>query len=249
MPRVEGRCDLRIALLEDDPSQAQLYVSWLEGGGHLCAHFASGKGFIKNVGRESYDLIVLDWGVPDLSGEEVLEWIRKNVKNPVPVMFVTARDEEKDIVTALEKGADDYLVKPVRKLEMLARVHALDRRAKQDFVKNETIEFEPFVIDTRERKIRREGKEIELTLKEFDLSVFMFRNVGQLLSRGHILESIWGRNPDLNTRTVDTHVSRIRNKLGLMPEQGFKLSSVYFYGYRLERVSPTSATPTPTPTP
>jgi two-component system, OmpR family, response regulator RegX3 len=189
------------------------------------------------MGRESYDLILLDWGIPDISGEEVLEWIRKNVKNPVPVMFVTARDEETDIVTALQKGADDYLVKPVRKLELLARVHALDRRAKKEFSSNEVLDFEPFQIDSRERKIRRSGDEIELTLKEFDLAVFMFRHMGQLLSRGHILESIWGRNPDLNTRTVDTHVSRIRNKLALTPENGYKLSSVYFYGYRLEKLS------------
>jgi DNA-binding response OmpR family regulator len=77
-----------------------------------------------------------------------------------------------------------------------------------------------------------------MTLKEFDLTVFLFRHIGQLLSRGHILESIWGRNPDLNTRTVDTHISRIRNKLGLTPESGLRLSSVYFYGYRLERITP-----------
>lgn len=230
---------MRIALLEDDESQATLYSSWLEGAGHMCARFAAGKAFIKNIGRESYDLILLDWGVPDVSGDEVLEWIRKNVKNPVPVMFVTARDEETDIVTALEKGADDYLVKPVRKLEMLARVHALDRRAKKEFATTEMLEFEPFTVDAKDRKIRRGDQEIDLTLKEFDLALFMFRHMGQLLSRGHILESIWGRSPDLNTRTVDTHVSRIRNKLGLSPEYGFKLSSVYFYGYRLERLAPT----------
>ncbi len=232
---------MRIALLEDDESQAALYASWIESAGHVCARFSTGKSLIKNIGRESYDLIVLDWGVPDVSGEEVLEWVRKNVKHPVPVMFVTARDEEKDIVTALEKGADDYLVKPVRKLELLARLHALDRRAKQDFIKTEILEFEPFTIDTRDRKIRRLGQEVDLTLKEFDLAVFMFRHMGQLLSRGHILESIWGRNPDLNTRTVDTHVSRIRNKVGLTPENGYRLSSVYFYGYRLERIAAASA--------
>jgi two-component system, OmpR family, response regulator RegX3 len=231
---------LRIALLEDDKSQADLFKTWLEGAGHVCTDFAAGKSFIKHIGRESYDVIILDWGVPDVSGEEVLEWIRKHVNHPVPVMFVTARDEEKDIVTALEKGADDYLVKPVRKMEMLARINALERRAKKEFSKTEILEFEPFVIDTRARKIKRGDKELELTLKEFDLSVFLFRHLGQLLSRGHILESIWGRSPDLNTRTVDTHISRIRNKLDLQPESGYRLSSVYFYGYRLERIGPSS---------
>jgi len=154
------------------------------------------------------------------------------------VMFITARTEEDDIVTALQKGADDYLAKPVRKMEVLARVNALERRSKKEFQQRELIEVEPYAIDVAQRKIRRNGVEIELTLEEFDLALFLFRHIGQLLSRGHILESIWGRNPDLNTRTVDTHVSRIRNKLELTAENGLRLSSVYFYGYRLERVTP-----------
>ena len=91
------------------------------------------------------------------------------------------------------------------------------------------------MIDVKTRKISRGDKIFDLTIKEFDLSLFLFKHLGQLLSRGHILESIWGRSPELNTRTVDTHMSRIRNKLELSQESGFKLSSVYFYGYRLER--------------
>jgi len=228
---------MRIALLEDDPNQSDLLKLWLEEAGHLCTSIANGKAFTKHISRESYDLFVLDWGVPDMSGEEVLEWIRKNVSSPIPVMFITARNDEEDIVTALEKGADDYLTKPVRKMEVIARVNALERRSKQDFTQREKIEVEPYTIDVAQRKIRRAGVDIELTLKEFDLALFLFRHIGQLLSRGHILESIWGRNPDLNTRTVDTHVSRIRNKLELTPENGLRLSSVYFYGYRLERVT------------
>ena len=153
-------------------------------------------------------------------------------------MFVTARDEEQDIVTALENGADDYLVKPVRKMELIARINALERRAKQDFIQKEKLDFNPFVIDVKTRQVSRESKGIDLTIKEFDLTLFLFRHLGQLLSRGHILESIWGRSPELNTRTVDTHVSRIRNKLDLGQASGYRLSSVYFYGYRLERIVP-----------
>ncbi len=227
---------MRIALLEDDENQSDLYKAWIEDAGHVCSPFASGKAFIKHIGRESYDLILLDWGIPDITGAEVLVWIRSNVQTPVPVMFVTARDEEQDIVTALESGADDYLVKPVRKMELIARINALERRAKQDFLQKDKLEFNPYVIDVKSRTISRDGKAIDLTIKEFDLTLFLFRHVGQLLSRGHILESIWGRSPELNTRTVDTHASRIRNKLDLNPTSGFKLSSVYFYGYRLERI-------------
>ncbi|MEO6023018.1 MAG: response regulator transcription factor [Burkholderiales bacterium] len=228
---------MRIALLEDDKSQSDLYKAWLEEAGHVCSPFAAGKAFIKHIGRESYDLIILDWGIPDITGHEVLVWIRSHIQTPVPVMFVTARDEEQDIVSALESGADDYLVKPVRKMELIARINALERRAKQEFTLKERLDFDPFTIDTKSRKISRSEKAIDLTIKEFDLTLFLFRHLGQLLSRGHILESIWGRSQELNTRTVDTHVSRIRNKLELSQESGFKLSSVYFYGYRLERVA------------
>ena len=227
---------MRIALLEDDENQSDLYKTWIEDAGHICTPFAAGKAFIKHIGRESYDLILLDWGIPDISGAEVLVWIRSNIQTPVPVMFVTARDEEQDIVTALESGADDYLVKPVRKMELIARINALERRAKQDFLHKDKLEFNPYVIDVQSRTISREGKSIDLTIKEFDFTLFLFRHLGQLLSRGHILESIWGRSPELNTRTVDTHASRIRSKLDLSLTSGFKLSSVYFYGYRLERV-------------
>ncbi len=228
---------MRVALLEDDKEQSAVVVRWLEKAGHTCAVFADGKSFMRNLSRESYDLLMLDWGIPDVPGDQVLEWIRKNVQAPVPIMFITARSDEKDIVSALERGADDYLVKPVRQMEMLARLHALERRARNEFIAKEIIELEPFVIKLGERKLYREGVEIDLTHKEFDLAVFLFRHIGQLLSRGHILESVWGRNPDINTRTVDTHISRIRAKLALSNESPLRLSSVYFYGYRLERAA------------
>jgi len=228
---------MRIALLEDDPDQAALVRLWLEEDGHLVTTLADGKAFLKHVARESYDLFLLDWNTPHMSGDQVLEWVRANIQAPVPVMFMTARSDEQDIVTALQKGADDYLTKPLRKFELVARVNALERRSRLEYQQKEILEVDQIRIDVAQRKVRCGDREVELTLKEFDLTLFLFRHLGQLLSRGHILESIWGRSPDLNTRTVDTHISRIRNKLGLTPESGLRLSSVYFYGYRLERVS------------
>ena len=94
-----------------------------------------------------------------------------------------------------------------------------------------------FDVDVDRRVVTRHGAEMDLTQKDFDLAVFLFRNVGNLVSRGHILESVWGRTSDLNTRTVDTHVSRLRSKLGLVPENGWKLTAVYQHGYRLEQVA------------
>jgi DNA-binding response OmpR family regulator len=155
----------------------------------------------------------------------------------VPILFVTVRDSEQDIVFALENGADDYMIKPARQKELTARVHALLRRAypRED---ESRLSFPPFEIDTKRSEIRRDGTKIELTPKEYDLAVILFRNIGRLMSRGHLQESVWGRSGDLATRTVDTHVSQVRKKLDLRPETGFRVVPVYNYGYRLEQCGP-----------
>ena len=228
---------MRIALLEDDPCQTDLVKLWLHEAGHSCHAFDRSKDFMRTLSRDSFDLLLIDWELPDVNGDIVLEWVRVNVHENVPVLFATARDREDDIVRVLRAGADDYLVKPLRKNELLARIEALGRRSKPNTAKSETLSIEEFEVDLGRRAIRRAGNEVELTQKDFDLAVFFFRNLGNLVSRGHILETVWGRNPDLNTRTVDTHVSRLRFKLGLVPENGWRLTAVYQHGYRLEKYS------------
>jgi len=227
---------VRIAILEDDPDQLALLRRWLADSGHDVHGYSTGREAMKHAGRESFDLFILDWQVPDLSGAEVLAWLRENVSRTVPVLFVTVRDSEDDIVFALEKGADDYMVKPARRQEMLARVNALLRRA---YPREEQthLSFPPFEIDTQRGEIQRNGTRIELTPKEFELAVVLFRNIGRLMSRGHLQESVWGRSGDLATRTVDTHVSQVRKKLDLRPENGFRVAPIYNYGYRLEQIS------------
>ena len=224
---------MRVAILEDDAEQADLIQSHLTGAGHNCEVFGSGKALIVAAGRESFDLFLLDWQLPGLSGEEVLRWVREHVGAAVPAMFVTNRDSEKDIVSALEQGADDYMKKPVTRAELLARVSALLRRAYPQ--KNaESLTIEGYNFDLKHRTLTLGGSLVDLTQKEFDLAVFMFQNLGRLLSRGHILGAVWGRAVEVPSRTMDTHVSRIRTKLNLRPESGFKLTPVYNYGYRLE---------------
>jgi DNA-binding response OmpR family regulator len=229
---------MRIAIVEDDVSQADLVRIWLVGAGHACHTFTRGREFMRVMARDSFDLIVLDWELPDVNGDAILAWVRANVREPVPVLFTTARDAETDIVQALKAGADDYLVKPLRKQELLARVEALGRRARPKPRTAEHLKLGEFEVDIDRRVVKRHGAEVDLTQKDFDLAVFLFRNVGNLVSRGHILESVWGRTSDLNTRTVDTHVSRLRSKLRLTAENGWKLSAVYQHGYRLEQVTP-----------
>lgn len=208
---------------------------WLEAAGHVCVHFARGEKFLRAVSSDSFDLLVLDWLLPDINGDEVLGHVRERLDWRIPVIFITVRDSEQDIVYALERGADDYMIKPVKSLEMLARITALGRRAGVQSAQDKVFDVGDYSVDTVRRAITRAGEAFELTHKEFDLAAFLLKNVGRLISRKHIMESVWGQRADLNTRTVDTHMSRIRNKLGLSPEQGWRLSAVYQHGYRLER--------------
>ena len=227
---------MRISILEDDPDQLALLKRWLSDDGHDVHGYTTGRDAMKHAGRESFDLFVLDWQVPDVSGADVLMWLRTNVSKTVPVLFVTVRDSEQDIVFALENGADDYMVKPARRQELLARVHALLRRA-YPREEEKRLSFPPFEIDVARGEVRRNGEKVELTPKEFELTVVLFRNVGRLLSRGHLQEAVWGRSGDLVTRTVDTHVSQVRKKLDLRVETGFRVVPIYNYGYRLEKTS------------
>ncbi len=212
-------------------------VKWLQEAGHNCSHFDNSKDFLRNALRESYDLLMLDWMLPEMSGLEVLQKVRQSGKNFTPVIFITARDEESDIVRALEAGADDYMAKPVRYKELAARVAALARRAAGGRDPDDVPDTAPYVFDLKRKTVHVGEDAVELTHREFDLALFMFRKAGRVVSRSHILESIWGMHgADLNTRTVDTHISRLRKKLNLNESNGWQLSAIYQHGYRLERL-------------
>ena len=229
---------MRIAYLEDDPDQAELMKAWMAEAGHQYQHFNSGGKFVNRISKDSFDCIILDWEIPDLTGLEVLSWIRQNYDESIPVLFVTQRQEEADIVEALEAGADDYLVKPVRQGEFSARLKALYRRT-ADYASNTDAPMDvlPYTIDKAKEEISLNDQTIKLTKKEYDLAVFLFKNVGRVISRDHIMESVWGKYSDLNTRTVDTHISRIRSKLNIGEENGWRLNSIYMHGYRLDQLS------------
>jgi len=226
---------MRVALLEDDQDQGNLFREWLRGAGHTCEHFRSGKAFVRSIRHDSFDLLILDWMVPDMDGYAVLGWVRENIEWRIPVLFVTARDSEDDIVRALHQGADDYVVKPAKQRELLARINAVARRGGGADEPAEALVHGPYIVDPAHHTVSREGEKLDLTQKEYELILFLFRNIGRVLSRGHILEAVWGRSGDVNTRTVDTHISRVRNKLDFPADSGWKLSSIYQHGYRLEK--------------
>jgi len=227
--------DMRLALLEDDPTESETLSRWLEQAGHACHVFSSGRALVRTLGRESFDLLLLDWVLPDLNGDRVLEWVRTQGKLQLPVIFVTSRASEASIVEALDRGADDYLAKPVRRAELIARVNALLRRT-GGAARADVLSCPPYHFDPATRRATLNDAPVELTDKEFELALFLFTNLGRVVSRGHILERVWGRAPDIATRTVDSHVSRLRGKLAISPDNGLRLSAVYSYGYRLEQI-------------
>ena len=226
---------MKIAIVDDDPTMAELLSLWLTEEGYDCNYFTSGQDFIKALNTDNFDLILLDWVMPEFDGEQVLEWIRTQSELDMPVIFITARDTEDDISKILIQGADDYIVKPVKHKELLARITAVTRRHTPQQEQQEMI-FGHLRIDPDSRIVSKVGEQIKLTEKEFKLILFIFKNIGRLLSRDQILSAVWGYESGINTRTVDTHMSRIRKKLDLSVENGWRLNSIYHQGYRLERI-------------
>lgn len=227
---------MRIAVLDNDRSQADLISQVLTGAGHACQAFDSGKDLLGVLRKDSFDMLILDWQVADLSGAEVVRRAKEKLPSHAPMMFVTGNSDEDDIVAGIGAGADDYMIKPLRRGELLARVQALLRRAYPSQNGAEQLQFGQYVFETRPGRLLMDGSVIDVTHKEFYLALLFFRNIGRPLSRAYIHEAVWIRETAVPSRTMDTHVSRVRNKLQLRPENGFRLVPVYSYGYRLEKM-------------
>ncbi|WIG56382.1 MAG: Two-component transcriptional response regulator, OmpR family [Rhodanobacteraceae bacterium] len=225
-----------IGCVEDDPDQAALLRLWLEQAGYGCAVFRSASDFRRRLGNEAVDLVLLDRSLPDAKGLDVLAWIRQSPNSRLPVIFLTASGEESDIIEGLAAGADDYVVKPPKQGELLARVAAVLRRRGGDADASEALELPPYRIDAQRRVISVNGEPVELTQREYELACYLFRRQGRIVSRDALLENVWNLASDVSTRTVDTHISRLRKKLGLSGENGWRLTAVYQHGYRIEQV-------------
>ncbi|WP_420994803.1 response regulator transcription factor [Cupriavidus sp. 30B13] len=226
---------MRIASVEDDKSQSELIQQILVSAGHECECFHSGGSFLRALRDKAFDLLVVDWQLPDTSGFEVVTWVRQNSGRNPPILFLTSRSQEEDIVAGLGAGADDYMVKPVRRAELVARVGALLRRTyPQAQQGSEVILTGNYRVDPGARTVEVGGVRADVSPREFDLALFLFRNLGRLLSREVVEQAVWGRAIGAGSRTLDTHISRLRIKLALRPENGVRLTSVYSHGYRFE---------------
>jgi DNA-binding response OmpR family regulator len=227
---------MRIVVLDNERSQTDLISQVLTSAGHVCHVFQTGKDLLAQLRKDHYDMLIFDWQVGDMGGAELLRKARERLNDGAPVMFLTTSSGEDDIVSGLDAGADDYMIKPLRRSEMVARVQALLRRAFPAQNGAEQLTFGQYVFETRPGRLLMDGHVLDVTHKEFYLALLFFRNIGRPLSRAYIHEAVWIRETEVPSRTMDTHVSRVRNKLQLKPENGFRLVPVYSYGYRLEKL-------------
>ncbi len=232
---------MRLGILEDEATQISIYELLFSSTQYQYDFFGTIATFLAALKQEKYDLLIIDWMLPDGTAEEAIKWVRKNVDWRIPIICVTSRNTESDVVNALHLGADDYFVKSQRYFELLARIDSLARRARE---KQETtnLQFGLYEINPNDQEITIAGKNVGLTQKEFALARYLFQNPNKLLSRVHLLEKIWGLAAEIDTRTVDTHISRLRSKLHLSPKSEWDITTVYGYGYRLQSSKETKST-------
>ena len=224
---------MRIAILEDDPQQLHMMEQMVHSMGHTCVGYPTGAQLMKELRRESFDLLILDWELPDTSGPEVATWTRQELGPDLPILIVTLRSEETDIVHGLHSGADDFMSKPLRVAEFKARVAALLRRAYPASTED-VQQFGPYRLDRTTLTVYFGQEAIALTHREFSLALLLFQNPGRLMSRDYLREAIWGQNAEVLSRTLDTHISRLRQQLQLRPGAQYAITAVYGLGYRLD---------------
>lgn len=214
----------KILIVEDDQTISKLIAASLSISGYESVPCFDGNEAVHMVRNEEFDLILLDIMLPGLEGFQVMEKIRET---GTPVIFLTAMGDVSDRVKGLKSGAEDYIVKPFEPLELLARIEIVLRRFNRE---QKNLSFRDITVNMEERSVRRGSEIIDLTPKEYDLLVLFLKHQNVALSRDKILMDVWECSANIETRTVDNHVQRLRKKLGLED----CLKTVFKVGYRLE---------------
>ena len=227
---------MRITVLDQDKDHADVICVALRTIGHDCIWTRTAEFLLDRLGNGDLDLLIIDSTVIEAPIAKLIHTARQAVP-ALPILLLSPRSSENEIIAALDAGGSDYLLKPLRHGEIVTRVQVLLKRCYPERHAGELLRFGRYVFETAAARITNDSKSVEVTQKEFDLALLLFRNLGRPLSRAYIGEVIWPDAADLPSRTLDTHVSRVRNKLGLRPENGFRLAPVYSYGYQLEQLS------------
>lgn len=219
---------MNIYIVEDDISILKLIEYALKSKDYEVRAFEKGSEFFYSLKSELPDLIILDIMLPDIDGMEILKKLKENlITKDIPVMMLTAKDSEIDIVTALDKGADDYMTKPFSVLELLSRVNVLLRRSNKN--KEEYLEYGGIKVNLLGRIVYIDSEKIDLTYKEFELLNYLMNNINIVLSRENLISSLWGYDYEAETRTIDMHIKSLRSKL---KDKAIYIKTIRGVGYK-----------------
>jgi DNA-binding response OmpR family regulator len=220
-----------ILVVDDEPIVRDVVVRYLRRDGFETREAATGDEARELLETETPELVVLDVMLPGTDGLELCRWIR--AQSELPVIMLTARGEETDRIVGLELGADDYVTKPFSPRELATRVKTVLRRARSGRPPRERVSVGPLELDATRREAQRDGEQLNLTAKEFDLLWFLASNAGRVFSRDQLMHRVWGYSAALDTGTVTVHIRRLREKLERDPSHPELLETVWGSGYRL----------------
>ncbi|MDR0933673.1 MAG: response regulator transcription factor [Burkholderiaceae bacterium] len=226
---------MNILILDPERTRAERMLRSLSASGYVCRILRAKTPLFEMPDMSEPDILILNIGK---TAKGLVPLIRRAKEGAVKKILLLAQmNQIAGVQEGLAAGADDYLCLPLRQHELQARVSVLARQLVQDEGELRYLEYEGFAFDKYPNSLAYKGKDIPLTAKEFDLALFLFKHIGMPLSRAHIAEAVWKMDSNDMARTIDTHVSRVRNRLGLKPSNGFLLEQVYGFGYRLRALA------------
>ncbi len=221
-----------VLVVDDEPTISEVVSRYLERAGYTTRVAGDGHEAIRLAGEDRPDLVVLDLMLPGIDGLEVLRRLREDDR--VSVILLTAKGEPTDRVVGLRLGADDYVIKPFSPAELVARVDAVLRRVDKSPELEEAIAFDGLLIDPAARRVTVDGEETQLTVREYDLLLFLARHPGQVFSRDQLMDAVWEYAFYTDTSTVTVHMRRLRSKIEHDPSQPERLQTVWGVGYRFQ---------------